>query len=223
MFGFKKVAMPKANEALPGRAQPIRTAAAHFINHHALKGQYPEGTEKAMFGLGCFWGAERKFWELGEGVYVTAVGYAGGMTPNPTYEEVCSGRTGHNEVVLVIYDPKKTSYDQLLKTFWENHDPTQGMRQGNDVGTQYRSGIYTFTPAQKKAAEASKAMYEQELKKKRYGAVTTEIMDAPEFYFAEDYHQQYLAKNPFGYCGLGGTGVACPIGTGTKVAQGTTA
>ena len=170
MFGFKKVAMPKAGEALPGRASPIRTAAAHFINHHALKGPYPEGIEKAMFGLGCFWGAERKFWELGDGVYVTAVGYAGGMTPNPTYEEVCSGRTGHNEVVLVVYDPKKISYDALLKTFWESHDPTQGMRQGNDVGTQYRSGIYAFNAAQRQAAEASKAMYEQELKKKRYGA-----------------------------------------------------
>jgi len=223
MFGFKKVAMPKSGEALPGRAQPIRTATAHFINHHALKGPYPEGTEKAMFGLGCFWGAERKFWELGEGIYVTAVGYAGGMTPNPTYEEVCSGRTGHNEVVLVFYDPKKISYDQLLKTFWENHDPTQGMRQGNDVGTQYRSGVYAYTAEQKKAAEASKAMYEQELTKKRYGAITTEILDAPEFYFAEDYHQQYLAKNPFGYCGLGGTGVACPIGTGAKLSQGATA
>ena len=178
MFGFKKVAMPKPTEALPGRAQPIRTATAHFINHRALKGPYPEGTEKAMFGLGCFWGAERKFWELGEGIHVTAVGYAGGMTPNPTYEEVCSGRTGHNEVVFVVYDPQKITYEQLLKTFWENHDPTQGMRQGNDIGTQYRSGIYTFTPTQKKAAEASKAMYEQELKKKRYGAITTEIVDA---------------------------------------------
>ena len=220
MFGFKKVAMPKAGEALPGRSSPIRTAAAHFVNHHALKGPYPEGFEKAMFGLGCFWGAERIFWQLGEGVYVTAVGYAGGMTPNPTYEEVCSGRTGHNEVVLVVYDAKKISYETLLKTFWESHDPTQGMRQGNDVGTQYRSGIYTFNAAQRQAAEASKAMYEQELKKKRYGAITTEIVDAPEFYFAEDYHQQYLAKNPMGYCGLGGTGVSCPIGTGAKLSQG---
>jgi peptide-methionine (S)-S-oxide reductase len=219
MFGFKKVAMPKPGEALAGRSSPIRTAAAHFINHRALKGPYPEGFEKAMFGLGCFWGAERKFWELGDGVHVTAVGYAGGMTPNPTYEEVCSGRTGHNEVVLVVYDPKKISYDTLLKTFWESHDPTQGMRQGNDVGTQYRSGIYTFNAAQRQAAEASKAMYEQELKKKRYGTITTEIADAPEFYFAEDYHQQYLAKNPAGYCGLGGTGVSCPIGTGAKLTQ----
>ena len=218
MFGFKKVSMPSANEALPGRAIAIPTADAHFVNHHAIQGPYPQGTEKAMFGLGCFWGAERKFWQLGEGVYVTAVGYAGGLTPNPTYEEVCSGRTGHNEVVLVVYDPKKVSYEALLKTFWESHDPTQGMRQGNDVGTQYRSGIYTFSAAQKSAAEASKAMYEKELKSRRYGAITTEIVDAPPFYFAEDYHQQYLAKNPAGYCGLGGTGVSCPIGTGVKVA-----
>jgi len=218
MFGFKKVSMPTAAEALPGRSTAIPTAKDHFVNHHALKGPYPAGLEQAVFGLGCFWGAERKFWELGDGVYVTAVGYAAGVTPNPTYEEVCSGRTGHNEVVLVVYDPKKISYDALLKTFWESHDPTQGMRQGNDVGTQYRSGIYTFTPAQKQAAEASKAMYQAELKKKGYGAITTEILEAPEFYFAEDYHQQYLAKNPFGYCGLGGTGVSCPIGTGAKLA-----
>jgi len=217
MFGFKKVAMPTAAEALSGRAQPIPTADEHFVNHHPLKGPYPAGSEKAIFGLGCFWGAERIFWQLGEGVYVTAVGYAGGVTPNPTYEEVCSGRTGHNEVVLVVYDPKRISYDTLLKTFWESHDPTQGMRQGNDVGTQYRSGIYTFTPEQKAAAEASKAMYEKELRKKGYAAVTTEIADAPAFYFAEDYHQQYLAKNPFGYCGLGGTGVSCPIGSGAKL------
>jgi len=217
VFGFKKVSMPSANEALPGRSTAIRTADAHFVNSHALQGPYPQGLETAMFGLGCFWGAERKFWDLGDGVHVTAVGYAGGHTPNPTYEEVCSGRTGHNEVVLVVYDPNKISYDALLKTFWESHDPTQGMRQGNDVGTQYRSGIYAFTPAQRQAAEASKAMYEAELKKKRYGAITTEIVDAPPFYFAEDYHQQYLAKNPSGYCGLGGTGVSCPIGTGTKL------
>ncbi len=218
MFGFnKKTAMPGAKEALPGRDQPIRTAREHFVNHHPLKGPYPAGSEQAMFGLGCFWGAEKAFWQL-PGVYVTAVGYAGGFTPNPTYEEVCSGRTGHNEVVLVVFDPKTISYETLLKTFWESHDPTQGMRQGNDVGTQYRSGIYAFTPQQKTAAEASKAMYEKELAKKRYGAITTEIIDAPPFYFAEDYHQQYLAKNPFGYCGLGGTGVACPIGTGAKLA-----
>ena len=218
MFTFgKKLEMPAAADALPGRSSPIPTAREHFINGHALKGPYPEGLAMAMFGLGCFWGAERKFWELGDGVYVTAAGYAGGFTPNPTYEEVCGGRTGHNEVVLVVYDPKKISYERLLKTFWENHDPTQGMRQGNDVGTQYRSGIYAFTPEQKKAAEASKTMYQKELDKKRHGAITTEIVDAPAFYFAEDYHQQYLAKNPFGYCGLGGTGVSCPIGTGAHL------
>jgi peptide-methionine (S)-S-oxide reductase len=221
MFGFSKSTMPKAAEALPGRAQAIPTAREHFINHRALKGPYPDGLATAMFGLGCFWGAERKFWELGDGIYVTAAGYAGGLTPNPTYEEVCSGRTGHNEVVLVVYDPKKISYETLLKVFWESHNPTQGMRQGNDVGTQYRSGIYTFTPEQRRAAEASKAAYEKELGKWRYGPVTTEIVDAPEFYFAEDYHQQYLAKNPAGYCGLGGTGVSCPIGTGAKLQDAT--
>jgi peptide-methionine (S)-S-oxide reductase len=220
MFGFKKsLEIPAAGQALPGRAAAIPTAKTHFVNHHALKAPYPAGLEVAVFGLGCFWGAERKFWELGEGVYVTAVGYVGGATPNPTYEEVCSGRTGHNEVVLVVYDPKKISYEMLLKTFWESHDPTQGMRQGNDVGTQYRSGIYTFTAAQRKAAEDSKAMYDEALKAKGFGASTTEILDAPEFYFAEDYHQQYLAKNPSGYCGLGGTGVSCPIGTGARLAQ----
>ena len=225
MFGFKKSpTLPTRDNALPGRPAPIRTAKSHFINHRDLKGPYPEGFEKAIFGFGCFWGAERKFWELGKGsedsgIHVTAVGYAAGVTPNPTYEEVCSGRTGHNEVVLVVFDPKKISYQTLLKTFWENHDPTQGMKQGNDVGTQYRSGIYTFGAAQQKAAEASKAMFQAELTKKRYGAITTEILDAGEFYFAEDYHQQYLAKNPMGYCGLGGTGVSCPIGTGAKSAQ----
>src|SRR5215468_5036005 len=218
MFGFKKVAMPKPGEALPGRANPIHTAATHFVNHRALKGPYPEGFEKAMFGLGCFWGAERKFWELGDGIYVTAVGYAGGMTPNPTYKEVCSGRTGHNEVVLVVFDPKKISYEKLLKTFWESHDPTQGMRQGNDVGTQYRSGIYVTNAAQRAAAEASKASYAKALAARGYGPITTEIRDATPFYFAEDYHQQYLAKNPAGYCGLGGTGVACPIATGVRAA-----
>jgi peptide-methionine (S)-S-oxide reductase len=219
MFGFRKVAMPKAGEALPGRPQAIPTARDHFVNQRALKGPYPEESATAMFGLGCFWGAERKFWELGDGIHVTAVGYAGGFTPNPTYEEVCSGRTGHNEVVFVVYDPARVSYDTLLKTFWENHDPTQGMRQGNDVGTQYRSGIYTFTPEQKKAAEASKAMFEKELARKGFGAITTEIVDAPPFYFAEDYHQQYLAKNPFGYCGLGGTGVSCPTGSGATTGE----
>jgi len=218
MFMFKKTSMPAPGEALPGRSTPIPTAKTHVINGNPLKGPYPAGLETAMFGMGCFWGAERKFWELGDGIYVTAVGYAAGETPNPTYEEVCSGRTGHTEVVLVVFDPKKISYETLLKTFWENHDPTQGMRQGNDTGTQYRSGIYTFSPAQKKAAEESKAMFGKALVAKRYGAITTEILDAPTFYFAEDYHQQYLAKNPHGYCGLGGTGVSCPIGTGVHAA-----
>jgi peptide-methionine (S)-S-oxide reductase len=210
----KKTEMPSAADALPGRSTPIPTAQDHFLNRRPLKGPYPAGFETAMFGLGCFWGAERKFWELGSGIHITAVGYAGGHTPNPTYEEVCSGRTGHNEVVLVVYDPQAVSYEQLLKTFWESHDPTQGMRQGNDVGTQYRSGIYVFNAAQRKAAEASKVMYEQAIRAKGYDPITTEIAEAPPFYFAEDYHQQYLAKNPFGYCGLGGTGVSCPIGTG---------
>jgi len=222
LFMRKTTALPSATEALPGRATPIPTAKRHFVNGHPLQPPWPEGLQQAVFGLGCFWGAERKFWELGDGVYTTAAGYAGGHTANPTYDEVCSGRTGHTEVVLVVFDPRKVSYDQLLKTFWESHNPTQGMRQGNDIGTQYRSGIYAFTPEQKKAAEASKAMYQAELKKKGYGAVTTEVLDAPPFYFAEDYHQQYLAKNPFGYCGLGGTGVSCPIGTGAKL-QGATA
>ena len=218
LFMRKTTALPSAAEALPGRAQAIPTASTHFVGGHKLKPPYPEGLEQAVFGLGCFWGAERKFWELGDGVYVTAVGYAGGHTPNPTYEEVCSGRTGHAEVVLVVFDPKKISYDRLLKAFWESHNPTQGMRQGNDVGTQYRSGIYTTSPAQKKAAEESEAMFGKALAAQRYGAITTEILDAPPFYFAEDYHQQYLAKNPMGYCGLGGTGVSCPIGTGVGAA-----
>jgi peptide-methionine (S)-S-oxide reductase len=212
MFMFKKkLEMPTATTALPGRATAIPTASHHFVNGRPLKGPYPEGFETAMFGLGCFWGAERKVWELGDGIYVTAAGYAGGLTPNPTYEEVCSGSTGHNEVVLVVFDPKKIAYERLLKTFWESHDPTQGMCQGNDVGTQYRSGIYVNSPAQRKAAEASKAMYEKAIAAKGFGTITTEILPAPEFYFAEDYHQQYLAKNPFGYCGLGGTGVSCGI------------
>jgi peptide-methionine (S)-S-oxide reductase len=215
----KKVEMPAADAALPGRATSIPTAKTHFVNGRPLKGPYPEGSETAMFGLGCFWGAERKFWELGDGIHVTAVGYAAGYTPNPTYEEVCSGRTGHNEVVFVVYDPKKISYERLLKAFWETHDPTQGMRQGNDVGTQYRSGIYVYSPEQRKAAKASKAMYEQAIKGNGYGAITTEIVDAPPFYFAEDYHQQYLAKNPMGYCGLGGTGVTCQIGLGAAAAH----
>ena len=189
----------------------------HYVNRHPLAGPYPAGMKTALFGLGCFWGAERVFWQA-PGVWVTAVGYAGGSTPNPTYEEVCSGLTGHTEAVLVVYDPKLTNYEALLKLFWESHDPTQGMRQGNDVGTQYRSGIYATSAAQKKAAEESKAMFGKALAAKRYGAITTEIVDAPEFYFAEDYHQQYLAKNPAGYCGLGGTGVSCPIGTGVAAA-----
>ena len=215
MFMFKKkVEMPARGEALAGRSQPIPTARQHFVNGRALKGPYPEGLETAMFGLGCFWGAERKFWELGDGIHVTAVGYAAGETPNPTYEEVCSGRTGHNEVVLVVYDPKKLSYDRLLKAFWESHDPTQGMRQGNDVGTQYRSAIYVLNDAQRRAAQESAAVFQPQLAASGFGGITTEILDAPPFYFAEDYHQQYLAKNPMGYCGLGGTGVSCPIGTG---------
>ena len=217
MFGFKKLlSIPSKDQALPGRATPIPTARQHFINGNPLKGPYPAGLETAVFGMGCFWGAERKFWELRDGIHATAVGYIAGHTPNPTYEEVCSGATGHNEVVLVVYDPKKVSYEKLLKTFWESHDPTQGMRQGNDVGTQYRSGIYVTTPAQKQVAEQSKAMYEPVLKAKRYGAITTEIAGAPMFYYAEGYHQQYLAKNPRGYCGIGGTGVVCPIGLGVQ-------
>ncbi|MEO0962086.1 MAG: peptide-methionine (S)-S-oxide reductase MsrA [Pseudomonadota bacterium] len=213
MFLRKKAEMVAETAALPGRDFDIPTADTHFVNGAALKGPYPQGLEQVQFGLGCFWGAERKFWEL-DGVHVTAVGYSGGYTPNATYEEVCSGQTGHTEVVLVVYDPSKVSFDTLLKTFWESHDPTQGMRQGNDVGTQYRSSIYTYTDDQLAAAKASKTMYETELGARGYDAVTTEIRSAPEFYFAEDYHQQYLAKNPNGYCGLGGTGVTCPIGTG---------
>jgi peptide-methionine (S)-S-oxide reductase len=215
----KKLEMPAAGEALPGRPTPIPTAANHFVNGRPLKGPYPAGFERAMFGMGCFWGAERKFWELGDGIFITAAGYAAGWTSNPTYEEVCSGRTGHNEVVLVVYDPKKISYERLLATFFENHDPTQGMRQGNDVGTQYRSGIYVYTPAQRIAATAAKAMYQKAIAAKGYGNITTEIRDAPPFYFAEDYHQQYLARNPFGYCGLGGTGVSCSIPTDTAAAH----
>src|ERR1700729_771104 len=214
LFMRKTTALPSAAEALPGRATPIPTATRHFVNGHPLQPPYPAGVQQAVFGLGCFWGAERKFWELGDCVYVTAVGYAGGHTKNPTYEEVCSGRTGHTEVVLVAFDPAKISYDRLLKAFWENHNPTQGMRQGNDVGTQYRSAIYTYGDAQREAAVASKAAYQTALKAKGLRAITTEIAPAREFYFAEDYHQQYLAKNPAGYCGLGGTGVSCPIGVG---------
>jgi peptide-methionine (S)-S-oxide reductase len=213
MFFFRKKAeMPRAEEALAGRATAIATAERHFVSGAALKGPYPAGSRQIIFGLGCFWGAERKFWQMGDGIIVTAVGYAGGFTPNPTYEEACSGRTGHNEVVLVVYDPAKISLDTLLKTFWESHDPTQGMRQGNDVGTQYRSGIYAPDADQLATAKASKAAYQTMLSKAGLGAITTEILEAPVFYFAEDYHQQYLAKNPGGYCGLGGTGVSCPVG-----------
>ncbi len=215
MFFFRKKAeMPRAEDALSGRATAIPTAERHFVNGAPLKGPYPAGSKQIIFGLGCFWGAERKFWQLGQGIIVTAVGYAGGFTPNPTYEEACSGRTGHNEVVLVVYDPAKISLETLLKTFWESHDPTQGMRQGNDVGTQYRSGIYAPDADQLSAAKASKAAYQAMLGKAGLGAITTEILEAPVFYFAEDYHQQYLAKNPGGYCGLGGTGVSCPVGLG---------
>jgi peptide-methionine (S)-S-oxide reductase len=214
LFARKKTEMPTAETALKGRSTPLATAEEHFIFGRPIKGPYPEGLETAMFGIGCFWGAERKFWQLGAGIWATAVGYAGGFTPNPTYEEVCTGQTGHNEVVLVVFDPKVIAYDTLLKTFWENHNPTQGMRQGNDVGTQYRSGIYTFSDAQQKAAEVSKASYQERLEAAGYGEITTEILPAPEFFFAEDYHQQYLAKVPHGYCGLGGTGVACALPTG---------
>ena len=209
----KKAEMPSAADALPGRPNPIPTAATHHLNGHALKGPYPDGLRKAVFGMGCFWGVERLFWKM-PGVWATAVGYAAGTTPNPTYEEVCSGMTGHNEVVLVVFDPKLVSYDTLLKTFWEGHDPTQGMRQGNDVGTQYRSGIYVFDDEQRRAADASRSVFAGALKARGFGPITTEIVDAGPFFFAEDYHQQYLAKNPGGYCGLGGTGVSCPVGVG---------
>ena len=207
-----KLMIPTAEQCLPGRAIKVPVPKEHYVNGHSLEGPYPEGLELAQFGLGCFWGAERIFWQA-PGVWTTAVGYSGGHTPNPTYEEVCSGRTGHTEAVLVVYDPKVTSYEALLKLFLESHDPSQGMRQGNDVGTQYRSAIYTYTPEQRRAAEASRDRFQKELNAAGYGEITTEIKDAPPFYFAEDYHQQYLAKNPFGYCGLGGTGISCPTGT----------
>ena len=213
MFSFRKpVTLPDAADALPGRSEPVATAPRHFVNGHELKPPFPDGIETVIFGLGCFWGAERMFWNL-PGVYSTAVGYAGGVTPNPTYEEVCTGRTGHNEVVLVAFDPKVMSFADLVRCFFESHNPTQGMRQGNDVGTQYRSGIYG-TETQQAEALSIKAAYEPALKAKNLGAITTEILPAPTFYYAEAYHQQYLAKNPAGYCGLGGTGVSCPIGTG---------
>jgi peptide-methionine (S)-S-oxide reductase len=211
---FKKATMPPKGEALPGRSERMPVPPQHFVNGHRLDGPFPEGLERAMFGMGCFWGAERKFWQL-DGVYSTAVGYAAGQTPNPTYREVCSGMTGHTEAVLVVFDPRRIRYEELLKVFWENHDPTQGMRQGNDVGTQYRSGIYSFGDAQRRAAESSRDAYQELLTARGYGRITTEIVPAPEFYYAEEYHQQYLAKNPGGYCGLGGTGVTCPVGVTT--------
>jgi peptide-methionine (S)-S-oxide reductase len=212
---MSKLNMPTREEALPGRRDAMTVPLQHFVNGARIVPPFPDGIRTAVFGMGCFWGAERKFWEL-PGVYSTAVGYAGGFTPNPTYREVCSGQTGHTEVVLVAYDPKRVSYEELLRVFWENHDPTQGMRQGNDVGTQYRSAIYTEGEDQRRAAEASREMYQRELQRSGYGPITTEIADAPPFYYAEDYHQQYLAKNPQGYCGIGGTGVSCPVGLGAK-------
>ena len=213
LFQRKKAEMVAKDGALPGRDTPIPTAQTHHVFGTPLSNEVPEGMEEAMFGMGCFWGVERMFWKL-PGVHMTLVGYAGGYTPNPTYQEVCSGRTGHNEVVRVIYDPAKVSYEDLLKVFWEGHDPTQGMRQGNDVGTQYRSGIYTYSDAQAEAAADAEAAMAPRLREAGYGAITTEIVDAPPFYHAEDYHQQYLSKNPGGYCGIGGTGVTCPVGTG---------
>jgi peptide-methionine (S)-S-oxide reductase len=215
MFFRKSLEIPTPENALPGRTQPLRTAERHFVSGHPLKGPYPEGSQTAVFAMGCFWGVERMFWQV-PGVWVTAVGYVAGATPNPTYEEVCSGRTGHTEAVLVVFDPKIVTYEDLLKVFWEGHDPTQGMRQGNDVGTQYRSGIYVHDAGQREAAEASLEAYRKALGGAGYGAITTEIRDAGPFYFAEDYHQQYLAKNPGGYCGVGGTGVSCPIGVGVR-------
>jgi peptide-methionine (S)-S-oxide reductase len=210
-----KLKIPAKDQALPGRAERMPVPQKHHVNGAPLAGPFPSGLEQAMFALGCFWGAEKKFWQT-PGVYTTAVGYAAGITPNPTYREVCSGGTGHTEAVLVVFDPKKVSYADLVKLFWESHDPTQGMRQGNDIGTQYRSGIYYFDEAQREIAERSKEAYQEQLRRAGYGTITTEIKPAPEFYYAEDYHQQYLSKNPAGYCGLGGTGVACPVGLEVK-------
>ena len=214
MFGRHQTRMPTAEDALPGRSQAMPVTDTHLVLGTPVTPPFPDGMETAVFGMGCFWGAERKFWEA-DGVYTTAVGYAGGITPNPTYEEVCSGRTGHTEAVLVVYDPDRISYDDLLRIFWESHDPTQGMRQGNDTGTQYRSAIYTASDAQAEAAEASRRAYQTVLRGAGYGEITTEIAPAPAFYYAEDYHQQYLARNPNGYCGLGGTGLSCPVGLQT--------
>jgi len=215
IFSKKPLTLPSKADALPGRAERMTVPESHFVNQHRIVPPFPDSLQQAVFGMGCFWGAEKKFWQQ-PGVYSTAVGYAGGLTPNPTYREVCTGMTGHNEVVLVVFDPNVTSYDAMLKVFWENHDPTQGMRQGNDVGTQYRSGIYYADDAQKRAAEASRDTFQKQLAASGFGAITTEIVPLPEFYYAEDYHQQYLAKNPDGYCGLGGTGVSCPIGVGVS-------
>jgi len=208
---MQKLRMPSPDVALRGRSQAMPVTDRHFVNGNPLLPPFPEGLQLALFGMGCFWGAERKFWQR-EGVFSTSVGYAAGLTPNPTYREVCSGLTGHNEVVRVVFDPAAVNYESLLRIFWESHDPTQGMRQGNDVGTQYRSGIYTYDGQQRRLAESSREMYQDELRAAGFGAITTEILPAPEFYYAEDYHQQYLAKNPGGYCGLGGTGVTCPVG-----------
>ncbi len=210
-FYQKQIEMPSPEEALQGREMRVPVPEAHYVNGNPLEPPFPQGLEMALFGMGCFWGAERVFWQA-PGVYTTYVGYAAGYTPNPTYEEVCSGRTGHNEVVLAVFDPAQISYDEMLKLFWENHDPTQGMRQGADTGTQYRSGIYCYSPEQLEAAERTRDMFQPVLSGHRYGPITTEIIDAPEFYYAEDYHQQYLAKVPNGYCGLGGTGLSCPVG-----------
>jgi peptide-methionine (S)-S-oxide reductase len=217
LFRSKPPQLPTPAEALPGRPEPLPVSERHFVSGNRIVPPFPEGTALADFGLGCFWGAEKAFWKL-PGVYATAVGYQGGLTPNPTYREVCTGRTGHAEVVRVVYDPRRVSYETLLGTFWESHDPTQGMRQGNDVGTQYRSALYVHSPAQRRAAEASRDAYQRALAERGFGPITTEIREAPPFHYAEEYHQQYLAKNPDGYCGLGGTGVACPVGTGVASA-----
>jgi len=215
-FFGKPLSIPSQQDALPGRSTRMPVPAEHAVNGHPLEPPFPSAHQQAVFAMGCFWGAERKFWQL-RGVYSTAVGYVAGHTPNPSYREVCSGMTGHTEAVLVVFDPAVISYDELLRVFWENHDPTQGMRQGNDVGTQYRSGIYVFDEGQRRAAEASRDLFQKELSKGGYGTITTEILPSPEFYYAEDYHQQYLEKNPGGYCGLGGTGVTCPVGVSASL------